>query len=231
MEVREYAAMARPGRVYVLFNPRMPGLVKIGKTTRTAEERASSLRTTGVPAHFLVLYDIYVADMDAVERAVHEALASYRVERDREFFSCSPKEAINTLLQCGYEPTTTPPETLHSEVEIRDELLSRFGPIFHTDLSRVTLCVSDGDVILRTTRRSAHNESITIETNLDVIGLENGPLCDPGETARENASRLLSVDELTLVMCTPLVREEEAHRIDREQNPYWTGLWLALDDD
>ncbi len=223
--------MGTPGRVYVLYNPAMPGMVKIGRTTKTAEERARRLRTTGVPAHFLVLYDIHVEDMRAVERAVHDALGAFKTEDDREFFSCSPKEAINTLFRCGDEQRTPPSKMHESEVEIHLELLSRFGPIFHPDLTSVTVRVVADAVVLRSTRRPAHNESVTIDTNLDVIGLDDGPLCDSAVDARQNADRLLSVDELTLVMCTPLVKEEDAHHIDREQNPYWTGLWLALGDD
>lgn len=219
-----------PGLVYVMLNPAMQGLVKVGKTSGTSEDRARRLRSTGVPARFIVLYDIYVDDMQAVETAAHEALKSYRYEPDREFFTCSPKEAINTLLSIAARKAV-PRETSTSEVGILQPLLDRFGPIFHPDLTDVALRVTEGAILLRSTRRPAHNETITVETNLDVIGLEDGPLCTPEASAGENASRLLSVDELTLVMCTPLVRPEEAERIDKEQNPYWTGLWLSLGED
>lgn len=212
-----------------MLNPAMQGLVKVGKTSGTSEGRARRLRSTGVPARFVVLYDIHVDDTEAVETATHEALKAYRYEPDREFFNCSPKEAINTLLEIA-APRAAPRETSESEVDIFQRLLERFGPIFHPDLTRVAVHVTEGGVLLRSTRRSAHNETITIETNLDVIGLEDGPLCTPEASASENADRLLSVDELTLVMCTPLVRAEEAERIDKEQNPYWTGLWLSRNE-
>ena len=42
------------GTVYVLTNPAMPDLVKIGKTTRDVSLRLSDLYTTGVPLPFEV---------------------------------------------------------------------------------------------------------------------------------------------------------------------------------
>ena len=40
------------GSVYILTNEAMPDLIKIGCTTRTAEERAQELYTTEVPHPF-----------------------------------------------------------------------------------------------------------------------------------------------------------------------------------
>lgn len=37
------------GCVYILKNPAMSDLIKIGQTERTAQERADELYTTGVP--------------------------------------------------------------------------------------------------------------------------------------------------------------------------------------
>ena len=40
------------GTVYVLTNPAMPGMVKIGKTTRDVTHRLKDLYSTGVPLPF-----------------------------------------------------------------------------------------------------------------------------------------------------------------------------------
>ena len=40
------------GSVYVLTNPAMPNMVKIGKTTRDVELRLADLYSTGVPLPF-----------------------------------------------------------------------------------------------------------------------------------------------------------------------------------
>ena len=67
------------GYVYILSNSSMPGLVKIGKTTRTAQSRADELFQTGVPTEFKVEAEILCPDCDEVERHVHSALAENRV--------------------------------------------------------------------------------------------------------------------------------------------------------
>ena len=54
------------GIVYVLTNPAMPKLVKIGKTGRGVETRLNDLYTTGVPLPFEYAYAARVEDMDKV---------------------------------------------------------------------------------------------------------------------------------------------------------------------
>lgn len=78
-----------PGWLYLLTNPAMPGLVKIGMTTRSPEERAQELASTGVPMPFHVSAAWAVDDVRAAERDAHEALARYRVSDQREWFRLS----------------------------------------------------------------------------------------------------------------------------------------------
>ena len=85
------------GIVYVLSNPAMPGMVKIGKTGREVEARLNDLYTTGVPLPFECAYAARVADMDKVEKAFHNAFGPYRVNPRREFFSIEPEQAIGLL--------------------------------------------------------------------------------------------------------------------------------------
>jgi len=54
-------------------------------------------RSKGVPAAFKVAYDVKVSDCDIAEELVHKNLGNYRVNRDREFFSVSLKQAIAVL--------------------------------------------------------------------------------------------------------------------------------------
>lgn len=87
------------GIVYLLQNPAMPGLVKIGLTTRSMGERLRELNSaTGVPVEFVHLYDVSVGDCAAAEQFVHQTLAQFRERREREFFRVSAKQAIDTLL-------------------------------------------------------------------------------------------------------------------------------------
>lgn len=97
-----------PGYVYILTNPAMPGLIKIGKTRLNPEDRANQLQTTGVPRGFQVEYACHTPDPEAVEQAMHVAFGPRRVNDRREFFEIEPAQAIALLsLHHQAEPSTT----------------------------------------------------------------------------------------------------------------------------
>ena len=75
----------RKGIIYVLSNPAMPELVKIGKT-KDINQRLSSLYSTGVPLPFKCVYAKEVEDMDYAEEKLHAGLGSTRINEKREFF-------------------------------------------------------------------------------------------------------------------------------------------------
>jgi hypothetical protein len=84
--------------VYVLSNPAMPGLVKIGQTAaEDAEVRLAQLYTTGVPFPFHLEFAAKVGNPDEVEAALHRAFAPNRVNPRREFFSIEAAQAIAIL--------------------------------------------------------------------------------------------------------------------------------------
>lgn len=82
------------GRVYILTNPRMQGLVKIGFTLGTVEGRAKGLDATGTPEPFEIAYQVEVRGPDVLERRAHLHLTSKRVRNSREFFEVDVVEAI-----------------------------------------------------------------------------------------------------------------------------------------
>lgn len=86
------------GYVYILSNPAMPGLLKIGKTTRSVEARAGELFQTGVPEPFKVVDEVYSPDCHDLEYNMHQALGADRVSPNREFFRCDTQTAIQCLL-------------------------------------------------------------------------------------------------------------------------------------
>lgn len=81
------------GYVYILTNEAMPGLVKIGKTTRTVKQRISELQSTGVPFPFTEFASFACPDCNWVEEQAHLLLADCRVNAGREFFLCEPYQA------------------------------------------------------------------------------------------------------------------------------------------
>jgi hypothetical protein len=90
--------MSKRQYLYICSNPSMPGLLKIGKTTRDPHERSQALYSTGVPTPFFVEYSWEVTDCSACERLAHQALDSYRVTKKREFFRIPLKTAHRKIL-------------------------------------------------------------------------------------------------------------------------------------
>ena len=90
-----------PGWVYVLVNSSMPGLSKVGRTSRPPAERVAELSSaTGVATPFVLAFDQQVADSCAAERAVHAELdrRGLRVASNREFFRGPPSEIVRVVL-------------------------------------------------------------------------------------------------------------------------------------
>ena len=73
--------------IYALSNPTIPGLVKIGSTTKSPERRAKELSTSGVAYPFEVLCSLEVKDCTMREAQLHNFLKPFRHSDDREFFS------------------------------------------------------------------------------------------------------------------------------------------------
>jgi hypothetical protein len=85
------------GFVYILTNEAMPGLVKIGRTTREVDVRAAELWQTGVPTRFNVWAQERTPDCVQLEAFVHGDLKNHRVSRVREFFRVDPDDALKRL--------------------------------------------------------------------------------------------------------------------------------------
>lgn len=97
------------GIVYVLTNPAMPGLVKIGMTSRNnIDERMKELYGTGVPVPFECKYACKVksSDCEKIEKALHSAFAPDRINANREFFKIKPEQAMAILELFNREDVT-----------------------------------------------------------------------------------------------------------------------------
>ena len=89
--------MSCKGYVYILSNPSMPGLVKIGMSSASGHVRAKQLYQTGVPTPFVIEFEVYVEHYQEVENNVHLMLDSFRLS-GREFFKVEIQHAITSLL-------------------------------------------------------------------------------------------------------------------------------------
>lgn len=85
------------GFVYVLSNAAMPGLLKIGFSTKVPSERAAELSSTGLPNAFTVEYYCLVERPSDLEASVHAKLAHIRHSQSREFFRLEVREAIKAI--------------------------------------------------------------------------------------------------------------------------------------
>jgi hypothetical protein len=86
--------------VYVLSNPAMPGLHKIGMTDKEdLTARMKELYTTGVPLPFDCVYACIVEDNAKVEKAMHAKFAKQRVNPRREFFKLKASQTVKAVKQ------------------------------------------------------------------------------------------------------------------------------------
>jgi len=85
------------GCVYVLTNKSMEGLIKIGWTRGTPEDRARQLTTTSVATPFVVEHSVESDNAPALEKRAHDALCDQRVAPNREFFRATVAQAVAAL--------------------------------------------------------------------------------------------------------------------------------------
>ena len=88
--------------VYVLENEQLPGLLKIGYTKLTPDERAKQIsNATGVPLPYKVAWAYRCFNGELLESEVHHALKKYRVNNQREFFQIGLDEVKETIELIG----------------------------------------------------------------------------------------------------------------------------------
>ncbi len=93
--------------VYVLTNPAMPELVKIGHTSQEgANNRIGKLYSTGVPVPFKLEFACRVKNAEEVEKALHIAFGPHRINPQREFFKIDVAQAIAILRLLHQEEAT-----------------------------------------------------------------------------------------------------------------------------
>lgn len=115
------------GIIYILTNLAMPGLVKIGMTTRyEIHQRMNELNTTALPVPFECVYAGKTENIKNVENAFHQAFAPYRTNSKRKFFEIEPQQAIVLLsLVCSEEVTPEVARFINQDVDDASKEASR----------------------------------------------------------------------------------------------------------
>lgn len=92
------AQASNEGIVYVLSNPAMPGILKIGRTSRSSvDERMKELYNTSVPFQFVCEYACSAKDCVLLEKALHATFAPQRLNPNREFFRIGLEQILPLL--------------------------------------------------------------------------------------------------------------------------------------
>jgi hypothetical protein len=174
-----------PNVVYVLTNPAMPGLVKIGHTTQEdANVRIGQLYTTGVPVPFELQFACKVENAEDVEEALHKAFAPNRINLKREFFRIDPAQAIAILQLLHTEDAThevsQQPTGLDQQSLAATEQLRKRRPNFNF----VEMGIPPGSVL-----QSTHNE-----TTVTVVGPRKVLLGEEELFLTNATSKTLAID-------------------------------------
>lgn len=247
------------GVIYILTNSLIPGVLKIGRTSREATERAREIsRATGVPTEYEVIYDQVVSDASAAEKELHSLLRIYRVNTQREFFRIPTREAIRHVQEvCSRYPVNEVVEAV--EIDALPAMETRMRRWLRRDLVAVKfvqypdLCLIKW-VIQPDFRKLAAYENIF---DLAVIGDERdrciedrvrhrdndqcagGNFCPAHYSAKENFEFFLELDPYSMIMTgldilTPEASDYVAHlwenrKLEPPQRLGWNIVGVKYD--
>ena len=142
--------------VYVLTNPAMPDLIKIGKTTRDdLQARMKELYTTGVPLPFDCCIAVEIESQergDKLEKALHVAFEPNRLNRSREFFTVKSSQ-VEALLKIWPDARDVTPEIerdLDKDLSFQEKEDVRKFKRRRPNLNFKTMRIPDGSELVST---------------------------------------------------------------------------------
>jgi hypothetical protein len=161
------------GIVYLLTNPVMPGLVKIGmKTQEDIDKRMKELYTTGVPVPFECQFACRVNKKDCakIERALHTAFDPQRVNKNREFFKINVEQA-KAILELFHHTDVTEDvtEEIQNDLTEDDKAASTKAKGHRPPLNFIQMGMQKGDIL-----KWKDDPNITISVHTDRTVLYNG---------------------------------------------------------
>ena len=168
--------MKEQGIVYVLTNPCMPGIVKIGMTERAnIEARMKELYTTGVPLPFVCKFacNVKKSECAKIEKALHTAFAPQRVNDNREFFRIIPEQAIAILELFKHEDVTAEvTKEIEDELTPEDKAAQEKSKTKRPPLDFFVMGLKEGDLLVY-----KHDEAITCSVKDNRHIIYNGEIC------------------------------------------------------
>lgn len=198
--------MESHGIVYILTNPAIPGLIKIGFTTQedVKVRMAQLYGTPGVPLPFDCVYAARVSSAMKVEKALHTAFGPDRINPRREFFEIEAAQAIAIIKLLEIEDVTP---KVANEAEAIDEIERDAGeayarkkrPRFSFETMNIPIGselvnVTNGEGVMVVDDRTVKfREQITSLTNATRIILGNSYHVAPGPYWRYNGKLLRDI--------------------------------------
>lgn len=140
------------GIVYLLTNPVMPGLVKIGMTTQEGiDKRMKELYTTGVPVPFECKFACKVKKSDClkIEKALHKAFDPQRINQNREFFRINVEQAQAILELFHHEDVTEEvTDEIQNDLTDEDKAASTKAQAKRPPLNFYEMGLQKGDILI-----------------------------------------------------------------------------------
>jgi len=169
--------------VYILTNEAMPGLIKIGRTSTSVEQRLSELnRNTAIPLPFVCYYAAQVENSEVVEKRLHEAFGDHRIRAKREFFRLSPHRAQAALELAAISEATPREEIIDDYPEDAERAINR------ENARRLFSGFSDCGIPIGSTLEFTKNKDLTAVVNGEKTVLFNG------ETSSLSAAALIALN-------------------------------------
>ncbi len=221
------------GYLYILSNASMPGLYKIGCTSRSPEERRRELsKATGIPIDFEIEYEIYSTNMEAVEKEVHLKLASYRI--GKEFFKVQLQVAVEILRKKVEEYRLEEARTsgfneiydVYEAIEILGKLKNKYPQMIRWEIKSVRVYQTRTRCYLEIMEENNIREGEIVDQKIVRSDLafivynpeeDDSPMFDPRNKVTENARVFIEeFDAYSIMICTDLFTEEAVSKVARD---------------
>jgi hypothetical protein len=216
----------KAGYVYILYNPSIEGVVKIGSTSGSSEARAAQISgATGIPTAFLVVHEEYVRDCKVVEQRLHTRFGAVRVNPRREFFRVPLKEAVKALQEVAVEFRPESSEGLdHLPGQVEEmfpTLRHKYPTYLKPEIKSIKLVQKSGLCFLEVTSQVHVNLNDERVERVDLSFISEGDYDDlmftPIRSAQENAKKFIGeLDRYSIIMCTPLFTDQACKEIARQ---------------
>jgi hypothetical protein len=148
--------------VYVLINEAMEGLVKIGRTTTSVEQRIRELDNTSTPLPFQCFYAAEVANSAVVEGKLHRIFADKRIRNNREFFRVDANQ-VREAVQLAEIKEVTP----RTDIVVDAEDVQALRKAVATEERRSRLRFTDLKIPIGSTLTFAKDKNVTSQVVAD----------------------------------------------------------------